>query len=424
MSGLTSAGFEAKTLAEIKDEIESDLRGSAALGTTIDLSPESVLGQLVAPFATKLREVWEQAAILYNARSPRNASFAQLEDVAAITGTARLPASKGRVTLALTLNAGVTVPAGSVAAVVGQPTNRWVTTLSVTNSGGVPATLYVAAEAETAGFFVANQGTITVIATPVGGWTAVTNPGVGLVSGDALPGTNKETDPQLRARRLQEISRVGTGTDPAIAADILELSSGVAKASTITSDELRKINGAILAVVVQSNRSSSTDAMGRPPKSVETLIQFKLSLDPTILALARVLAAFQLLFSTPSGIDWYGATTYTLTDSNGGSHDVKYTEPTAISVWIKVVLKKKAEGYSGADAVKAALVAHGDTLLLGRDVVHSQLYPVILRDVAGVTEIVSLTIGRDVAVQAAANLDIGPREVAAFASVRIQVVDT
>ena len=45
MAGLTSAGFEAKTLADIQAEIEADFK--ASFGASIDVTAQSVFGQLI-----------------------------------------------------------------------------------------------------------------------------------------------------------------------------------------------------------------------------------------------------------------------------------------------------------------------------------------------------------------------------------------
>ena len=212
-AGLSSTGFEAKTLEAILADIET--RERATIDPTLDTSAESVVGNLNAVMATKLRELWELAAIVYAARSPRNASLESLDALCAITGTERKGATKGTVQLSLTILHGATVPAGSVVHVAGDVANRWVTLDAVTNtlgSVGSYAALTVDAEAEAAGHALAYAHTITEIATPVAGWAFADN------VLDATPGRDVETDAALRLRREREVQGAGAGTVGAITA--------------------------------------------------------------------------------------------------------------------------------------------------------------------------------------------------------------
>lgn len=408
--GLTPTGFVAKTLEEIKGELEDAFR--ASLGADVDTSAESVLGQLIGVVAQKERELWELAEIVYHSRTAAGASFAALTELARLTGTARRAATKGTVQLSVTLSAGTTLPAGSVAAVTGAPTNRWVTTSAVNNPGPGVAVLLVYAEAETAGAVRANAGTITTIATPVSGWTVVTN------LTDASPGEPEETDVELRARRELELSQPGTGTVPAIVADLLTLSKGVATFTNLTPAELAIVGGALLSVRVETNRSSWPDAEGRPPHSVEVVLLWLRGIDPGRKALAKAIVALQLYHSTPAGIDWVGTQTQVVTNENGQTETIRWNEATDVNVWVDVTLVTDG-GYAGDGVVKAALVTWAEALLLGEDVIRSRLYPVLLA-VAGVVDVIEVRLGRS-ASTIPANLSIDRREAALFDTGRITV---
>ena len=78
-----------KTVAEIRDELVSDLRDR--LGADVDVSAESVLGQVVAIQATKLGELWELVGALYAARTPSGASGAALDALCEIAPASRAP---------------------------------------------------------------------------------------------------------------------------------------------------------------------------------------------------------------------------------------------------------------------------------------------------------------------------------------------
>lgn len=411
--GLLPTGFVAPTLQEIKSELEAALR--ASLGADVDTSAESVLGQLVGLFAQRERTLWELAEATYHARTRAGASYAALTEVARLTGTERRAATKGTVQLNVALSAGTTLPVGSVAAVLGQPTNRWVTTHAVNNPGPGVAVLPVYAEAETAGAVRANANTITVIATPVAGWSAVTNPA------DAAPGEEIETDPELRARAEEELSRMGTGSVPGLRADLLNLGEGVATATTLTQTELAAVEGSILSVRVETNRSSWPDVEGRPPHSVEVIVLWKRGIDPGRKALATGIFALQLYHSTPAGIDWHGTQSATITNDAGDTETVRWSEASDVNVYATITLAT-GPGYEGAAAVKAAIVSWSEALQLGEDVIRSRLSPVLLA-LPGVLDVVEVRLGRS-ALTVPSNLTIGPREAALFDAGRITVVSS
>ena len=93
------------------------------------------------------------------------------------------------------------------------------TTATVTGVGVGSAQYTVAAEALTAGRILALAGTLTTIATPVSGWTDVTN------LTDATPGTDTETDapPPGAARAIAQ--RSASSPVDAIAAQVAEVSA-------------------------------------------------------------------------------------------------------------------------------------------------------------------------------------------------------
>lgn len=92
------------------------------------------------------------------------------------------PGAPSRVTLSVNLDAGATLPAGSIAHTTGFSAVRWVTTEAVTNGGGSAATVTVPAVAEHVGPTPGPAGTITAKVSAVTGWNTVTN------AADATPG--------------------------------------------------------------------------------------------------------------------------------------------------------------------------------------------------------------------------------------------
>lgn len=381
--GITSTGFEIPTALEILAAMEADER--AALGNDLDTSPEQPLGQLNGILAAKMRELWEAMATVYNARVPSGANLGALDDLCALSGVTRKAATRGKVTLSVTLAAGRTLPVGSVASVVGQPGNQWRTTEAAVNASGSPAVVEVAAEAVQVGVYPAASGSITVIATPVTGWTIVTN------AHDATVGRATETDPQLRARREQELQTAGSSPVDAIRTD------------------LSPIDG-VTQVVVFENTTMATDADGLPPKSVEALV---LGGDDQDIAEA-------LWRAKAAGIETFGSTARTVVDAAGLPRTVKFTRPTALNLYVEVYPVVDSSTYSGDAAVKAAILAEGDALLAGEPV---RIFRLLsrLRSVRGIVDVYQLAIGLSTLTLAPANLSVGLRERAVFDTSRIAI---
>ncbi len=387
MAGLTSTGFETKTAAEILADVETAQK--AALGSDLDVSPEQPLGQINGIFAAKLRELWELASILYAARVPGGASFATLEGLAEITGLERLGATYGTTTLRVTLGAGVTLAAGAVASVAGQPTNRWVTTAAAVNSSGSQATVDVAARAESAGVQRASAETLSVIATPTTGWVGVSN------AADALPGAAVETDPQLRRRR-DAIIRAG-GSSPL---DAVWLA-------------LSRVAG-VTQVRVFQNDTDATDPDGRPPHSLDVLV-----VGGTTQAVADALWA-----AKAAGIQTWGSTAATVTDAGGVARAISFSRPADALVYISATIERDPSVYPTADALLAvvgpALAAVGDLLHIGEVVRIEALRSTIFR-LPGVVDVPSVRLGRSDVTTGTTNLTIGRRELAKLSTDRVLV---
>ena len=386
--GLLSTGFAEKPLSVILEEVAAAQRASSALGADWDTSAESPGGQINAALGAQLASAWEAIGFVYRSRDPRGASFAGLDSVCGLTGTTRRAATKGTVTLSVTLGAGVTLPAGSIAYVAGQTSNRWVTTASVTNSDGIAQVKQVAAEAETAGFFAANAGTITGIATPFTGWTVVTN------ASDAVPGSAAEQDPALRARREASLTSGGSSPVDAVRAALIAV-SGVSK------------------VTVTENATNRTSAEGIPPKSLWCIVQ-----GGTDAAVAAALWA-----AKGAGIGTHGNTPVVVLDTGGFSRTVYFQRPTTINMYCALTVVYDDGAYAGDAAVKAAVTAvtavtsgalAGSTLRLSSIIA-------AVKAVAGVVDCYDVSLGRDPAGLAEANHIAQAFEVLTLADARTTV---
>lgn len=386
--GITIDGFTIKTLEELQADIEAEQR--ATIDPAISQAPTQPLGQLNGIWSRKFAELWEVAQTCYNAFNPAAAEGVQADNVAALTGTVREPAIKSRAVVTLNLNAAVTVPAGSVVAVDGQPQFQFelVTEVTSTSSGDYDGIF----DCTQTGPVPANAGTLTDIVTPVSGWNSATN------AEDAILGAVVESDSSLLLRRQDELAAPGDSTLPGIKADVL-LVTGV------------------LDVLVFENTTLVVDANNLPGKSFEVVVWDS---DPAAADDTEV--ATTIWDSKPAGIETYGSTTTAITDSDDIVRNVKWSRATTLDVWLEYDLVTNAHYPVDGDAqLKALVVAFCQTAFgLDDDVVALVLRAKAL-EISGVVDVTALRLGFSASPSGTSNLTVGIREIAQFDSTRIEV---
>lgn len=488
--GLLSTGFARKRLQDIKTELEASFR--AAFGTSINLLPQSVLGQWIGIAAEREALIWELAEAVYNSQYPDTASDTALDNAVRLTGTTRREATFSEVTLRLTGTQGTVVAAGFVASVNGASANQFVTTaagtlgtgideiqtvtfsevptagqwrlsfdgdstallnfdadaatvqtairaiagledLTVTGnyllgfavtftgtagqqdqialaiasntlSGATSVTITitetikgngpfadVSARATVSGQITGQAGTITVIQTPTFGVTSVTN----LL--DATVGRARESDADLRLRRLEEQQRAGTATVEGIRENLLAVDQ-------------------VTQALVVENTDVVTDIDGRPAKSFEAYVQGGDNQD-----------IFDAIWaSKPAGIRTYGTISGTIIDSQGFSQPIQFSRPIEALVYIDVVITANTDPNEGSvypangdDLVQAAILAYGSTFQLGQDIIVNRFYTPI-NTVPGVIGI-DFKVGLAPSPTLSANIAIGATSIAVFDSTRTAV---
>lgn len=256
---------------------------------------------------------------------------------------------------------------------------------------GFPPYADTAMEAEIAGAVQAPAGSLTVVETPTSGVEGIYN----LL--DAEVGSEVETDSELRIRRQNELRRAGSATLEGIRNAVLE------------------VEGVIQALVIE-NPTGVTDADGRPAHSFEAVVQGGDDAD----------VAEAIFAAKGAGIQAYGSDSETVTDSQGITHDIGFSRPVAKEVYVIVNITPNtdaAEGdvypVNGDDLVAAAVLAFGNELQIGQDVIVNQFYTPI-NTIPGVFGIEFL-VGFSSPPTTSTNLAIAADEIAEFDSARITV---
>jgi len=453
MAGVTATGFITKRIAEIQTDLTAAFR--AVFGQGIKTSPDTQFGKIIGIMADREASVWEMAESVYNSQYPSSATDAALNRVAEITAISRNPAIASTVTAYLAGTSGTTIPAGTLFTVInagdqfktlsavvlsgsqfaitsltrsgnivtaaatahGRPVggraiisgaiqteyNGVVTVLTVPNANsftyavtttpttpatgtfvGDPATA-AACESVFTGPVVALAKTLTQIVNTVSGLNRVEN------QTDALLGRNVETDTELRARRLLALKGLGAARLEAIRGALLQI-TGVSQAK------------------VFENATGLTDpATGRPPNSIECLVQG--GADATIFGVVWDKKA--------AGIEPFGNINGIVADSQGVTHISKFSRPTLVPIYLILDLTVIA-GFPGTQVVIDRILAYEATLLIGDDVIVSPALISSFGDVPGITGVV-VKIGTSPGPTLSANIIVAQTSLADFDTSRITI---
>jgi len=465
--GITANGFVRKRLAEIKSDLEANL--ATAFGVAISTKPNSGIGQLVGVAAASIDDLWQVAEDTYNAMYPNTATGTSLDGSAGFAGVTRLNAAKTKIYAVCYGISGTTIPksaqiqgtdssyyaayeaseisldnavsliltisgvtsgstysvtiagttksytAGSadtvntvlVALTSGLPTG-WsgsvsnnVLTLTQTDriNGAVASAstnLTVSSIGSPIVFYAVESGdldpaigTVSSITTQIAGWNSVSNESA------AYPGRSIESDIALRLRHASTVSAAGTAMIESIKANLEENVSGVTTA------------------IVFENPADSTDSDGRPAHSIEAVV---LGGDEDEIT--------AMIWQTKAaGINTYGSTSRTVTDSQGVEHTISFNRPTEVPIHLKCVVHEHAETGLSGDATQTIadyLLSQGNALGVGDDVILQKLAAYILQNVAGISYI-ELTGSTDGTTFSATNIAVGVRSIATFTAARIEV---
>lgn len=390
MSGITPEGFTRPSFDEIRAAIVARMREE--LGP-INAGPESAIGQQVTAQAEREALLWEALEGVYLSQYPASAAGRSLDGAVQLTGITRLPATRTIVQVEVTGDPGTVIPAGSQAGTTAGDAFELVESVVVLAlAGGFAVGQMRALET---GAVPAMAGTLVNILTPVAGWTGVTNPD------DGSTGRPIESDPELRQRRRESLLVTGAGTVEAIRA------------------RLRQQVPDVTAVSIIENRSGLPDEDGRPPHSFETVVSGGTDADIA-----------QLLWEVkPAGIETVGDISVVVLDSQGNQQPIRFSRPIPLYMWARITLDPGGSGTfppNAEELAEQAVVAFGEALAVGDDVIFQALFGPIYAAVPGV-ESVTITLATSVDPEseplefAAVNIDVGPNEIALWHPDRVDV---
>jgi uncharacterized phage protein gp47/JayE len=387
MGSFSDSGYVRARLDEWVTAIKSLYYG--IFGTNIDLSSDTMDGQLAGALAESFSNEDQKAEDIYKSFSPSEASGVALSTLVTLNGITRNGATYSTATLTLTGTDGTVIPAGSV--VRTEDTDEPFETDSEATIASGTAT--VDATAQNSGAVIALAGTITVIDDNISGWESVTN------ASDADVGADEETDEELRIRRANSVSISAQGNVDAVYG------------------ALGEVDG-VTSVVVKENRTDTTDGDGISAHSIAAILEGGAPAD----------IAETIWQTMSAGCNTFGSTTETIQDSQGFDQDIKFSRPTDVDIYIATTVSVVGDTPENlADEIAAAIVdyfANDDAtkLSIGDDVIYSAVYVPIM-NVGGVS-VTALTVDTTTPATGTSDITIDFDEFARFDSTRITVTVT
>lgn len=353
-------------------------------GADAYLEPDSKDGQMVALMALAIHDANNTAIAVYSSYSPSTALTDALTRNVKINGIARKGETRSTVDLELAGTTGTTITNGSV-----RDDNGIVWNLPTTTTiDGNPVT----ATCNTPGAVAALAGTITKINTPTRGWVSVNNPTAATV------GAAAEKDAELRIRQTQSVAL--PSLTPFDAVD-----GALANITGVTRHKLYE------------NDTGSVDANGLPAHSISAIVDGG---DATMIAQT-------IRGKKGQGVATYGTTTVQVPDYYGNPHNISFSRPVDVPVYVAITLRVFT-GYTSqiGEDIKKAVSDYINSLKIGDSVLLSRIYsPANLGVVSGGSaryyDITELLIGKVAGSEAAANIAIAYDESASCATANISI---
>ncbi len=341
--GISNEGFSRKRLDQLLVELNDEVK--AIFGDNFNVSPESPDGQINGAISESNANLWEIAEEAYNVFNPSATNGVSLSNLVQLNGLKRLPATNSRANLDLTGVVATAIPAGSLIS-TSDTGDQFSTEEEVILDGSGNGSVF--ASSIVTGPINAIAGTLTVIDTPITGWDTVTN------SADAIVGLDEETDVELRVRRERSVAINAQAIIDAIFA------------------EVREVPGVTQVTVFENDTDTGPDVNGLPAHSIHVIVVGGDDDD-----IGEAIFIKKTLGATP-----FGTTTVQIPDDQLIPHDISFSRPTEVPIYIIVNLTSFSNyPVTGDDDIKQAIVdyANGDLIngrgfFLSDNVLHSEIY--------------------------------------------------
>ncbi len=481
MAGLTRLGLEIKRLPEILADRQARARNIFAditpAGEEVDVSPDSALGRMIGLVSPAEADLWEAMQQIYDSFNPNAASGYALDNLVALSGIVRFPAT--RTTAQVLFQGAVNTLIPTSVKVSSRSTKHifsLANTISLTpqNASGIAVDIllpqdstlyrvsyttdnlnYIDLEitsgvgATKASILVALRDRINSLAGTLFTATIVNNL-LSIQRNDPFQLATFTTSSNVQ---ITKVSKLGVVRDDEIgpyfqpAGSIETISVPIAGLDSVvnpldatsgrlqeTDEELRERFRNSKFFQARNILEALIDAL-RSVQGVEDVAIYENDTDdpneilgipphsfkPIILGGLNTSVAESIWQNKPTGIGSVGDTTVTIFDSQDLPHQISFKRPVEVPIWISIELQDL--GTLAGDAgtqIKQRIMDHvKEAYLIGDEVIYSRLYTPV-NQIPG-HAVNSLTMGTTANPTGTSNITIDYDEVATFSLDRINI---
>ena len=340
---IDTAGIHVPTYEDIRDDLIASMK--QIFGQDIYLDDDSQDYQQISIFAKKIFDTNSLAVLVYNNRTANTAIGTGLDNLCALVGIKRKPATYSTCQLTINGEPGTIINDGQAS----DGTNLWdlPKTVTIPDNGIIT----VEATSHEKGYIAALPNSINIVVTPVYGWLGVTN------TYQANPGNDAETDASLRARYAVSTQAPADSIFESLLASLKQVAG------------VTKVRG-------YENDTGVADSNGLPAHSVTFVVEGGDNTD----------IATEIYYKKTPGCYTNGTTAVNLTSPTGNITVIRFYRPTYKTVYVKVFVKKLT-GYNDnyATDIKNAIVDYISGLDLAETVYRSILWSVAIGQMGSIT---------------------------------------
>lgn len=340
---IDTTGIHVPTYEDIRDDLIASMK--QIFGQDIYLDDDSQDYQQISIFAKKIFDTNSLAVLVYNNRTANTAIGTGLDNLCALVGIKRKPATYSMCQLTINGEPGTVIRNGQAS----DGTNLWdlPETVTIPDNGIIT----VEATSHEKGYIAALPNTINIVVTPVYGWLGVTN------TYQSNPGNDAETDASLRARYAISTQAPADSIFESLLASLKQVAG------------VTKVKG-------YENDTGAADSNGLPAHSVTFVVEGGDETD----------VATEIYYKKTPGCYTNGTTAVNLTSPTGNISVIRFYRPTYKTVYVKVLVKKLS-GYNDnyATDIKNAIVDYISGLDLAETVYRSILWSVAIGQMGSIT---------------------------------------
>ena len=436
--GLTPSGPNIKRLDQIVDSLHTKL--SRKWGVNTRQNPESLLNHLLVNFADEAAELWEFGEDIYYSEYPSSAEGVSLDNASQYGGTTREGAAKSYYPIHCTGKDGTLLTAGTMISSTTNPATNLTLTedKEITRTAFNEAVIKVAALGTGDVYTVAINGAVFSYAPESANAVVILKGLAKAITSQALSVNVNEDDELLEIRAIDQTSTntlilspnlttetvtsiltfgtVDTGDillPEGVITNIVKADAGllavanrcgyIAGRDQETDAELRKsyadkifnrssrmlesIRSAILqnvqgvtSVAPYENDSNEWDSQGRPPHSIEIVVDGGDSRE----------IAEQILEKKTGGINTFGNVSVVIPGEYGEDITIRFNRPTVVHVWFHLGLtlsKTETLPANYVDLLRKAIVEEMAAQDTGKDVIPQQFEANLHKVCPGITYI-------------------------------------